>query len=164
MQDLCQTYASSTHLRFCLGIIITPRHLRKCLGIYENAGITILPLTYTLVWSSCSLLACARFTCYSFHAVCITGNRVGLSASRCSRVCCAQPHLHSDHAPYYNAGLSSPHRRPFRHRALQPWSWIRLRSLDRTSYAADKTICCIFRNIWTFLHLSCTSRETLFDT
>jgi hypothetical protein len=46
MQDLCQTYARSTHLRFCLGIIITPRHLRKCLGIYENAGITILPLTY----------------------------------------------------------------------------------------------------------------------
>jgi hypothetical protein len=35
-----------TNLRFCLGIIITPGHLRKCLGIYENAGITILPLTY----------------------------------------------------------------------------------------------------------------------
>jgi hypothetical protein len=47
MQDLCQTYARSTHLQFCLGIIITPRHLRKCLGIYENAGITILPLTCT---------------------------------------------------------------------------------------------------------------------
>jgi hypothetical protein len=41
-------YARSTNLRFCLGIIITPRHLRKYLGIYEKAGITILPLTYTL--------------------------------------------------------------------------------------------------------------------
>jgi hypothetical protein len=46
--NLCQTYARSINLRFCLGIIITPRYLRKCLGIYENARQTILPLTHRL--------------------------------------------------------------------------------------------------------------------
>jgi hypothetical protein len=46
-----------------------------------------------------SLLALAGITCYSFHAVCISGNRIGLSASRAQE--CAQPYLHSGNAPYY---------------------------------------------------------------
>jgi hypothetical protein len=47
------------------------------------------------------LLACACLTCYSFHAICITGDRIGLSVLRAQE--CAQPHLHSDQAPYYNS-------------------------------------------------------------
>jgi hypothetical protein len=96
---LGQTYARGTNLRFCLGIIVTPRHLRKCLGIYEIAGITILPLTHTLLWRTCSLLARTGITCYSFHAVCITGYRIGLSGLLAQE--CPQPYLHSGHAPYY---------------------------------------------------------------
>jgi hypothetical protein len=53
-----------------------------------------------LLWSTCSLLARAGITCYSFAAVCITGDRIGLSGSRAQE--CAQPYLHSGHAPYYN--------------------------------------------------------------
>jgi hypothetical protein len=55
-----------------------------------------------LLWSTCSLLARAGITCYSFHAVCITGDRIGLSAL-CAQEC-AQPYIHSGHAPYYIEG------------------------------------------------------------
>jgi hypothetical protein len=46
-----------------------------------------------------SLLARASITCYSFHAVCITDDRIRLSVSSVQE--CAQPYLHSGHAPYY---------------------------------------------------------------
>jgi hypothetical protein len=52
-----------------------------------------------LMWSTCSLLARAGITCYSFHAVCITADRIGLTAAAVQE--CAQPYLHSGHAPYY---------------------------------------------------------------
>jgi hypothetical protein len=52
------------------------------------------------MWSTCSLLARAGITCYSFHALCITADRIGLTAAAVQE--CAQPHLHSGHAPYYN--------------------------------------------------------------
>jgi hypothetical protein len=51
------------------------------------------------LWSTCSLLARAGITCYSFHALCITADRIGLTAAAVQE--CAQPHLHSGHAPYY---------------------------------------------------------------
>jgi hypothetical protein len=51
------------------------------------------------MWSTCSLLACAGITCYSFHAVCITADRIGCTAAAVQE--CAQPQLHSGHAPYY---------------------------------------------------------------
>jgi hypothetical protein len=51
------------------------------------------------MWSTCSLLARAGITCYSFHALCITADRIGLTAAAVQE--CAQPHLHSGHAPYY---------------------------------------------------------------
>jgi hypothetical protein len=47
----------------------------------------------------CSLLARACITCYSFHALCITADRIGLTAVAVQE--CAQPYLHSGHAPYY---------------------------------------------------------------
>jgi hypothetical protein len=53
------------------------------------------------MWSTCSLLARAGITCYSFHALCITTDRIGLTAAAVQE--CAQPHLHSGHAPYYNS-------------------------------------------------------------
>jgi hypothetical protein len=56
-----------------------------------------------LMWSTCSLLARAGITCYSFHAVCITADRIGLTAAAEQE--CAQPHLHSGHAPYYSCLL-----------------------------------------------------------
>jgi hypothetical protein len=37
---------------------------------------------------------------HSFHALCITADRIGLTAAAVQE--CAQPHLHSGHAPYYN--------------------------------------------------------------
>jgi hypothetical protein len=46
------------------------------------------------------LLARAGITCYSFHALCITADRIGLTAAAVQE--CAQPHHHSGHAPYYN--------------------------------------------------------------
>jgi hypothetical protein len=51
------------------------------------------------MWSTCSLLARAGITCYSFHASCITADRIGLTAVAVQE--CAQPYLHSGHAPYY---------------------------------------------------------------
>jgi hypothetical protein len=47
----------------------------------------------------CSLLARAGITCFSFHALCITADRIGLTAAAVQE--CAQPHLRSGHAPYY---------------------------------------------------------------
>jgi hypothetical protein len=57
------------------------------------------------LWSTCSLLARAGITCYSFHDVCITGNLIGLSGLLAQE--CAQPYLHSCHAPYYNFGTKA---------------------------------------------------------
>jgi hypothetical protein len=86
--NLCRTYARSTNLRFCLGIIITPRYLRKCRSIYVNARITILPLTYTLSLSTCFYSLTLVITCYSFRAVCITADAFGLCPlSQRARVC-----------------------------------------------------------------------------
>jgi hypothetical protein len=52
------------------------------------------------MWSTCSLLARAGITCYSFHAVCITADRIGCTAGAVQE--CAQPCLQSGHAPYYS--------------------------------------------------------------
>jgi hypothetical protein len=45
------------------------------------------------MWSTCSLLARAGITCYSFHAVCITPDRIGLTAAAVQER--AQPYLHA---------------------------------------------------------------------
>jgi hypothetical protein len=45
------------------------------------------------MWSTCSLLARAGITCYSFHAVCITADRIGLTAAAVQER--AQPSLHA---------------------------------------------------------------------
>jgi hypothetical protein len=54
----------------------------------------------------CSLLARAGITCYSFHALCITADRIGLTVVAVQE--CAQPYLHSGHAPYYTILSTNP--------------------------------------------------------
>jgi hypothetical protein len=59
------------------------------------------------MWSTCSLLARAGITCYSFHAVCITADRIGLTAAAVQER--AQPSLHAVTHPI--TVLSEPFRR-----------------------------------------------------